>query len=263
MNIEEVPQNKCFIKFESYCNEEIQDLTNKLLKTKDFIDYCDYSKFAINKTKTQPIRYNGTIGIFKVTKIIKVKLTKEEFADFTRQVNEKLKTNSSDRFSKYCYYDLVTKAVIAKVNKPLLCTWYLNRYIDEPSDEPLFYVLDEVVTTLSSADKLRQKRIKDKEFNGRMIDAVFKTSIEAILNKYGLELSKCHWKGDNEYYISFKNDNAVRDFILSKLDETVGKEMHDLGIDIKWYKAWSKCGQDTTLAFSKNFKFNLKGGEGE
>lgn len=96
-----------------------------------------------------------------------------------------------------------------------------------------------LVTDDTTADKKRIEKEKNKEANLKLLDTIFKSNIDEICKKHGLCV--------RNHCVRFKDEQAYREFMRNILDETIGKELSEIGIKIDTNKANRKYTEYSTL----------------
>lgn len=132
----------------------------------------------------------------------------------------------------YVYYDGPNEYFIYRDSKDII--------------KPLKFVRLDFPCILDTT-KTRQEIKEDaRKAETKVIDAIMLDGINEVLKKYGM---LCDGNG-----IRFKDNKSLKDFVQIAFDNTVGKDLHDIGIDYTIYKRSQKISAKSPLVLKSDLR---------
>lgn len=92
---------------------------------------------------------------------------------------------------------------------------------------------------LTKKDRDRIDKREALKTNQKLVKTFALGSIEEVLAKYGMEI--------RFNSVRFKDSNTLKKFVIQALEQTIVKELNDLGLDVKLSKRFQKLTPKSTL----------------
>lgn len=195
---------------------------------------AEYSKY-LSITKTRPVRDAEDLLYF-LSDGYEVTLTEEDILNDPRLNIPFLKPATVASVVRDMYFPNVEECLINSDEDYYLLTDDHGKLIHSTIT---VFLKKEQIFDLTKKDRARIDKREALKTNQKLVKTFALGSIEEVLTKYGMEI--------RFNSVRFKDSNALKKFVIQALEQTIVKELNDLGLDVKLSKRFQKLTPKSTL----------------
>lgn len=194
----------------------------------------EYSKY-LSITKTRPVRDAEDLLYF-LSDAYEVTLTEEDILNDPRLNMPFLKPATVASVVRDTYFPNVEECLINSDEDYYLLTDDHSKLIHSTIT---VFLKKEQIFDLTKKDRARIEKREALKTNQKLVKTFALGSIGEVLAKYGMEI--------RFNSVKFRDATTLKKFVIQALEQTVVKELNELGLDVKLNKRFQKLTSKSTL----------------